>query len=95
MRLPAGMLRDPKPADAAMNPKLAWNEMESRLQVLRLRADALKEQFPDPADFFPRFADYADAVREAANDDCIEDASIRITDILIDLGYVPEHQRQH
>ena len=31
----------------------------------------------------------------ASNDDCIEDASVRITDILIDLEYVPEHERQH
>lgn len=57
--------------------------------------DDLKEQFPEADQFFPRFADLADAVRRAANDDCIEDASVRITDILIDLGYVPEHKSQH
>lgn len=78
-----------------MNTKHPWNEMEPRLLALRLRADALKGEFPDPADFFPRFADYADEVREAANDDCIEDVSVRITDLLIDLGYVREEERQN
>lgn len=78
-----------------MATKLSWREIEPRLRQLQLLADDLKERFPDEADFMPRFADHADAVLEAANDDCIEDASIRITDILIDLGYVPEHERQH
>jgi len=78
-----------------MATKFPWPEIELRLQTLRLSADDLKERFPEEGEFFPRFADLADAVREAANDDCIEDASIRITDILIDLGYVPEHERQH
>lgn len=78
-----------------MTEKLPWAAMEPRLHQLRLTADDLKERFPDPADFFPRFADYADDVREAANDDCIEDVSIRITDMLIDLGYVQEHERQN
>ncbi|MDI9240719.1 hypothetical protein QLQ15_17590 [Lysobacter sp. LF1] len=78
-----------------MTPKLAWTELEPLLKQLRLLADDLKERFPDEGDFFPRFADLADEVREVANDDCIEDASIRITDILIGLGYVPEEHRQH
>ncbi|BDU16670.1 hypothetical protein [Lysobacter auxotrophicus] len=75
--------------------KFAWPEIELRLHELRLCADDLKERFPEEDQFFPRFADLADAAREASNDDCIEDASVRITDILIDLGYVPEHERQH
>ncbi|MDG2517367.1 hypothetical protein [Lysobacter soli] len=75
--------------------KQPWPEIELRLLQLRLNADDLKERFPDECDFFPRFADLADEVRDAANDACIEDASIRITDILIDLGYVPEEHRQH
>lgn len=78
-----------------MTQKLAWPQLEPRLLALRLRADALKAEFPDPADFFPRFADFADEVREAANDDCIEDVSVRITDMLIDLGYVREEERQN
>ncbi|MDG2519363.1 hypothetical protein [Lysobacter soli] len=78
-----------------MATKFPWPEIELRLRQLRLSADDLKERFPEEDQFFPRFADLADAVREAANDDCIEDASVRITDILIDLGYVPEHERQH
>lgn len=78
-----------------MATKFAWPEIELHLQQLRLSADDLKERFPEEGEFFPRFADLADDVREAANDDCIEDASIRITDILIDLGYVPEEHRQH
>ena len=36
-----------------------------------------------------------DEVREAANDDWIDDVSIRITDMLVDFGYVPEHERQN
>jgi len=78
-----------------MAAKLTWKGVESLLMNLRLRADALKEEFPAPADFIPRFADYADEVREAANDDCVDDVSVRIIDILIDLGYVPEHERQN
>lgn len=78
-----------------MTTKLAWPEIEPRLHDLHLRADALKEEHPDPADFMPRFADFADELLEAANDDCIADVSVRITDMLIDLGYVPEHERQH
>jgi len=78
-----------------MAEKLTWNGVEPLLMDLRLRADALKEEFPDPADFVPRFADYADEVREAANDDCIDEVSVRIIDILIDLRYVPEHERQN
>lgn len=49
--------------------KQPWPEIELRLQQLRLSADDLKERFPDEGDFFPRFADLADAVREAASDD--------------------------
>jgi|GEM_PF-3197304 len=78
-----------------MATKLPWPEIELRLHQLRLCADDLKERYPEEDEFLPRFADLADAVREEANDDCIDDASIRTTDILIDLGYVPEHERQH
>jgi hypothetical protein len=78
-----------------MTTKLPWPGIELRLQQLRLSADDLKEGFPEEDQFFPRFADLADEVRDAANDACIEDASVRITDILIDLGYVPEEHRQH
>lgn len=78
-----------------MTPKLAWTEIEPRLRQLRLDADGLKERFPDEADFMPGFADLADHILEAANDDCYDDASVRITDMLIDLGYVAPEQRQH
>jgi len=78
-----------------MTEKLAWAAIEPRLRQLRLSADDLKERFPDEADFMPRFADLADDILEAANDDCYDDASVRITDMLIDLGYVPEHERQN
>jgi len=75
--------------------KFPWPEIELRLHQRRLCADDLKERFPEEGEFFPRFADMADEVLEAANDDCIEDASIRITDILIDLGCVPAEHRQN
>jgi hypothetical protein len=78
-----------------MTEKLAWADIEPRLRQLRLSADDLKERFPDEADFMPRFADLADDILEAANDDCYDDASVRITDMLIDLGYVPPEHRQH
>lgn len=78
-----------------MTSKFAWPELEPRLRQLRLSADDLKERFPDEGDFMPRFADLADEILEAANDECIDDASVRITDMLIELGYVPPEQRQH
>ena len=43
--------------------KFAWPEIELRLHQLRLCADDLKERFPEEDQFFPRFADLADAVR--------------------------------
>jgi len=78
-----------------MTDKLAWADIEPRLRQLRLTADDLKERFPDEGDFMPRFADLADEILEAANDECYDDASVRITDMLIDLGFVAEHERQN
>ncbi|WP_396616813.1 hypothetical protein ACHZ97_04345 [Lysobacter soli] len=78
-----------------MTVKLAWADIEPRLHQLRLTADDLKKRFPDEADFMPRFADLADDILEAANEECYDDASIRITDMLIDLGYVPPEHRQN
>lgn len=78
-----------------MTQKLAWPQIEPQLRQLRLSADDFKERFPEEGDFMPRFADLADEILEAANDDCIEDASVRINDMLIELGYVPEEHRQH
>ena len=78
-----------------MADKLPSAEINRRLQELRERAGALLVEFPEESDFAPRFADLADEVRDAAGDDHIEEASIRITDILVDLGVVPEHERQH
>ncbi|MBU8978187.1 hypothetical protein JI752_018725 [Lysobacter sp. MMG2] len=78
-----------------MTTKQSWAEILPWLQQLRLTAEDLKSRFPDEADFMPRFADLADDVLASSDNDCIEEASIRITDILIDLGYVPEHERQH
>lgn len=72
-----------------MTQKLAWPEIEPRLRQLRLLADDLKVRFPDEADFFPRFADLADEIREAANDECLADTNDRITEILLDLRFVP------
>ena len=82
-------------AKAPCFPELAWTEIEPRLQDLRQLADALKQEFPDAVDFIPRFADLVDDARDAANDDCIEDAGVRITDMLIDFGFAPETHRQH
>ncbi|GAA5075414.1 hypothetical protein [Lysobacter panacisoli] len=78
-----------------MTTKLAWPQIEPQLRQLRLSADDLKDRFPEEGDFMPRFADLADEILEAANDACIEDASVRITDMLIELGYVPDEHRQH
>lgn len=78
-----------------MTDKLPWAEINRRLQGLRDQATALHAEFPDEADFSPRFADLADEIREAATDDHLEDVSARLTDILIDLGRVSEHERQH
>jgi len=78
-----------------MTEKLAWAAIEPRLRQLRISADDLKQRFPDEADFMPRFADLADDILEAANDNCYDDASVRITDMLIELGYVREEERQH
>ncbi|HEY0661463.1 MAG TPA: hypothetical protein VGD21_09130 [Lysobacter sp.] len=78
-----------------MTEKLPWPVIEPRLRQLRLDADGLKERFPDEADFMPRFADLADPIMEAANDQCFHDASVRVTDMLIELGYVREEYRQH
>lgn len=77
-----------------MTSKLGWTELEPQLRQLRVLADDLKARFPDEADFMPRFADLAVPIMEAANDDCFHDASVRVTDMLIELGYVePEHRQ--
>jgi hypothetical protein len=48
----------------------------------------LIERFPEASDLMPRFAELAGEILESVEEPCVDEASVRICDILFDHGYV-------
>jgi hypothetical protein len=71
-----------------MTNKLPWNEIERRIHSLRDEMPLLIERFPDAKDLMPRFAELAGEILEAVEEPRLDEASVRICDILFDHGYV-------
>lgn len=67
-------------------------ELEPRIRALRDEIPKLIEETPNADLLMPIFADLAD--QKAADDDCYFDLSNSLIDILIDHGYVDEHERR-
>lgn len=71
-----------------MTNKLPWNEIDRRIHALRDEMPLLIERFPEAKDLIPRFAELAGEILEAVEEPRLDEASVRICDILFDHGYV-------
>lgn len=71
-----------------MTDKLPWTEIERRIHALRDEMLLLIERFPEAKELMPRFAELAGEILEAVEDSRVDEASVRICDILFDHGYV-------
>jgi len=67
-----------------MTNKLPWNEIERRIHALRDEMPLLIERFPDAKELMPRFAELAGEILEAVDESRVDEASVRICDILFD-----------